>query len=96
MLRLAGQEATDGRAPHFAMTPAGPVDQQHGLVGCVVEVADNLLDEDMDEPLIGTEIPEFRLAPKTAGVRWKVGLQNRPGWVNRLQAVRSLGRQTRR
>jgi hypothetical protein len=37
----------DARNPHFAMTPAGPVDQQHGLVGCVIEVVDNLLDEDM-------------------------------------------------
>ena len=46
----------DARNPHFAMTPAGPVDQQHSLVGRVLELADNLLDEDMDEPLLGTGV----------------------------------------
>jgi hypothetical protein len=32
------------------------VDQQHGFVGIAVKLADDLLNEDMDEALLGTGI----------------------------------------
>jgi hypothetical protein len=38
------------------MASAGPVDQQHRLVAGVVEVADDLPDENVDQPLLGARI----------------------------------------
>ena len=43
----------DAGYPNLGVAPSGPMDQQHRLVGGVVEIADDLLDQDMDETLFG-------------------------------------------
>ncbi|WP_292519858.1 hypothetical protein [Mesorhizobium sp.] len=49
----AGLDASDTQ---LRMASAGPMNQQHGLVGRLIEVAHDLLNQDVDEPLLGPGI----------------------------------------
>ena len=51
----------DTRNANFRVTAAGPVDQQHGVVGRLVKLADDLADQDMDQALLGSRIGRGRV-----------------------------------
>ena len=61
--RRARRAATGLHPRHakLAVPAAGPVDQQHDLVGRTVEVADDLVDQDMNETLLGARVRRRRI-----------------------------------
>ena len=63
------------------MPTAGPVDQQHDLFGGLVEIADDLLDQDMDEALLGPGVGCRRVPG-----RWQVMGEPRQGGSIDLRA----------
>lgn len=46
----------DARDANFGMAATGPMDQQHSFVGGFVELADDLLNHDMDQTLLGARV----------------------------------------
>ncbi|MES0120211.1 hypothetical protein NKK52_30270 [Mesorhizobium sp. C277A] len=46
----------DAGNTHLGVTPAGPMDQQHGFVGRLMEITYDLLNQDMDKALLGPSV----------------------------------------
>ena len=47
---------SSSRDPNLGVAPADPVDQEHGFMGCVVEIDDDLLDQQAHDPLLGAGV----------------------------------------
>jgi hypothetical protein len=68
--RRSARRAATGLNPRhakLAVPAAGPVDQKYDLVGRIVEVADNLVDQDMNETLLGARVRRRRIPG-----RWQI------------------------